>query len=407
LLDWGDPDGWGRFVAVMTQAQYRQKIFSPDLAPRIEMARIIGGAFTSEFVAPLIPVAPQEGVRAWFARGVYWTSRGIVLLLLLSGFGRLWRRRRWLAAGIALAIVGNATLKMSYYGVWELNQVLRYLLPAFLLAALCIGLGYARLLGGERRSLRRTLLSLLLLFPLIVGNFFRQDRSRHFLARDRIADILASLPEEAVVLVSGDNEIFPAWYLQRVEKFREDVAVIPRSAWQAGWLIEDVATRSTAPGWPERLDLRRRGEAIPAYLEGIVEGGERPVFTLFEDTNDPTLRKVFERWHEKFRFDPYGLAFRIVRKEAPERDLLAENIAIFRNYRLAGLATLPHDPHTVSSLHRYAAAFNRVGLLAMAAGRLEVARAWFERAVALGLDDPSPRINLATAVLRSGALNRG
>ena len=71
---------------------------------------------------------------------------------------------------------------------------------------------------------------LLLIVPLLmaVQNWDDHDRSHRFIARDAAANILNSCSRDSqgtVLFTYGDNDTFPLWYIQTVEKERQDVRV--------------------------------------------------------------------------------------------------------------------------------------------------------------------------------------
>ncbi|HEX5830831.1 MAG TPA: DUF2723 domain-containing protein, partial [Gemmatimonadaceae bacterium] len=63
------------------------------------------------------------------------------------------------------------------------------------------------------------------------------------LARDAALAVLTSAPARSVVLTAGDNDTYPVWYLQQVERVRRDVIVIPVSLLPAGWYRAELARR--------------------------------------------------------------------------------------------------------------------------------------------------------------------
>ena len=54
---------------------------------------------------------------------------------------------------------------------------------------------------------------------------------------------LTPLPDRAVLITAGDNDSFPLWYLQLVEKTRPDIAVITSPLLGADWYRAEVAER--------------------------------------------------------------------------------------------------------------------------------------------------------------------
>ena len=69
---------------------------------------------------------------------------------------------------------------------------------------------------------------LLLLIPLVMAfqNWDDHDRSGRYIARDIARNMLESCDKNALLFTLGDNDTFPLWYMQEVEKYRTDVQVI-------------------------------------------------------------------------------------------------------------------------------------------------------------------------------------
>ena len=78
--------------------------------------------------------------------------------------------------------------------------------------------------------------------PIAPGHtkFFEHDRSGNRIAHEYAWNILAGLDENAIIFTNGDNDTFPIWYLQAVEKFRTDVTVVNLSLINLPWYIKQL-----------------------------------------------------------------------------------------------------------------------------------------------------------------------
>lgn len=61
---------------------------------------------------------------------------------------------------------------------------------------------------------------------MCLENYDDHNRTGRYAASHIAANILNSLPEDAIIFVDGDNSTFPLWYAQEVEGIRKDVRVV-------------------------------------------------------------------------------------------------------------------------------------------------------------------------------------
>jgi tetratricopeptide (TPR) repeat protein len=126
--------------------------------------------------------------------------------------------------------------------------------PAFVVFATMIGVGMAALMyflgdglryaKDNRDNLFRYLAfgavgTVLLLMPLnpAFANYRGHDRSKDFAPADYAYNILQSCKPNSIIFTNGDNDTFPLWYLQEVERVRNDVRVVNLSLLNTDWYI--------------------------------------------------------------------------------------------------------------------------------------------------------------------------
>lgn len=126
---------------------------------------------------------------------------------------------------------------------------------AFFAFALWIGLGAAAVIEWiaarlKSDSIRRAtavtvVVVLFLLSPvmLVASNWEMQDRSDNYVAWDYSYNMLMSLEPNAILFTNGDNDTFPVWYMQEVEKVRTDVRIVNLSLLNTGWYIKQLKVR--------------------------------------------------------------------------------------------------------------------------------------------------------------------
>lgn len=162
-----------------------------------------------------------------------WVGAVLVLFALIC----LWKRQRDVViaylAGVTvflLVIAGYFNAPPDFIFLTE-----EFFTPLYLLSAVLIGVGLFHVMGfvvrnaslPERYGLKVYLLVLVLMFSLPVSlcavNYYENDQHNNYIAYDYATNSLRSLPQNAVMFTWGDSGAFPLWYLQGVERMREDL----------------------------------------------------------------------------------------------------------------------------------------------------------------------------------------
>lgn len=116
----------------------------------------------------------------------------------------------------------------------------------------------------------------------LLGNWTSADRARSredSAARQVGVALLESAPRDAVLFLDGDNDSYPVWYLQQVERMRPDVLPVTIPLLPAGWYPEELARRT---GWrwdAERpvAGARTRAEQQMALISDAARRAGRPI----------------------------------------------------------------------------------------------------------------------------------
>jgi hypothetical protein len=213
LLNWGDPKTLTQFIWNLLRKGYPVDKPVRDLA--LLWAQV--NAFN----------VPRE-----------FTWVGLALLLL--GLAAFFRKRR---AEVLAYLIGVGFFLLVIVGYFNTLPDLIFLTeefftPLYLLSAVFIGLGIFHLLrtavSGLPAARLRSLPVLvpaglcLLALPTTVCalHYVENDQHENYIAFDYASNSLRTLPQGAVMFTWGDSGAFPLWYLQGVERMREDLDLL-------------------------------------------------------------------------------------------------------------------------------------------------------------------------------------
>ena len=117
---------------------------------------------------------------------------------------------------------------------------------AFMCWGLWAGFGAVRAMRAATKSRSLPLAGALAAFVPIILNWSavsRQIEPAATDARRNAIRILETAPPRAVVLAHGDNETYPVWYLQEVERLRRDVTIVVVPLLPAEWYRSELVRR--------------------------------------------------------------------------------------------------------------------------------------------------------------------
>jgi len=118
---------------------------------------------------------------------------------------------------------------------------------SFYAFSIWIGLGVLLLIRAIDRYIPRAIAAgavtaIALGVPALMAseNWDDHDRSGRFMARDFGHNYLVSTAPNAILFSMGDNDTFPLWYNQKVERVRTDVRVCNLSYLQTDWYVQQM-----------------------------------------------------------------------------------------------------------------------------------------------------------------------
>lgn len=265
LLNWGDPRTLSRFLWSFLRKGYPMETVDRDLPLLLKQL----AAFN------LVHEFSVVGLFLILVGAVAFRNRGKEFII---------------AFGIAIAVF--LAYIVGYQNTPEETIFLteEFFTPLYLLASVFIGMGLftmaeaiAGLVGSSVSRVRAVVLVLLMaLLPaaLCRANFHENDQHENFLAFDYAVNTFRSLPVGAALFTWGDSGAFPLWYLQGVERMREDLDLLHIPHLQFGWYLDSF------PHLFRRSVLRKAPvETMPVRDVLFLAMGEqlarRPVFWDF------------------------------------------------------------------------------------------------------------------------------
>ncbi|MRR38645.1 DUF2723 domain-containing protein, partial [bacterium] len=267
LLNWGDPRTLDQFLWNLLRKGYPSEPPVRDLALLWQQI----GAFN----------VPRE-----------FTGVGVALLLLGLGVSLRGQRDEVIAY-----LLGAGTSLLVIVGYFNTQPDLIFLTeefftPLYLLSAVFMGLGLFWLL---RRALDSVQVEKLTSVPIkiLVGvfvlmlpgticalNYYENDQHDNYVAFDYASNTFRSLPQGAVLFTWGDSGAFPLWYLQGVERMREDLDLLHTPHLVFRWYLDafpHLFSRSMLRAVPESA-LSAESALKMAVAEQM---SSRPVFIDF------------------------------------------------------------------------------------------------------------------------------
>jgi hypothetical protein len=171
----------------------------------------------------------------------------LLLLLFLCSFGLIWYMN-----------FGDGTVPGERLEVRDRDY---FFLPAFVIFAGCLGLGAGALITAAEKALSKNgnskaakvpayaLGIVFFLMPALAlsNNYHRNSRSGNWIPWDYAFNLLNSCEKDAIMFTNGDNDTFPLWFLQEVEKVRRDVRIVNLSLLNTDWYILQLKHQMNVP----------------------------------------------------------------------------------------------------------------------------------------------------------------
>ncbi|MDA8156937.1 MAG: DUF2723 domain-containing protein [Actinomycetota bacterium] len=155
-------------------------------------------------------------------------AAGVLLTVAALLFFIKNKQDRYLLLAVApwIFILPRMTLTGTIQSEKNIEEVRRYYVPLLYILCVIFAMQASRLYFFLKKSGLRTVSAagVLLIVPVFyIPSDLRHSASGNYLAYDRARDSLSVMPPESVYILYGDNPAFGDYYIQWVERYREDI----------------------------------------------------------------------------------------------------------------------------------------------------------------------------------------
>ena len=259
--------------------------------------------------------------------------------LALLGLVHLWSRNRTVfiayfvsVATFLLVIAGYFNTRMEMIFLTE-----EFFTPLYLLTAAVVGVGLFRLLAYAVRTARLpeqigvpvygvvALLFFTLPSALCAVNFFENDQHKNYIAFDYASNSLRSLPQNSILFTWGDSGAFPLWYLQGVERMREDIDLPHTPHLVFDWYLDSMP-RVFKESNLRKFDTTTFGPETALRIAVAENIGVRPVYIDFSTR--------YSTEYKEYRPVQQGIVYRMRKRSEPSG---VPDVSVWDNYNNRGL----------------------------------------------------------------------
>jgi hypothetical protein len=166
---------------------------------------------------------------------------------LIDIFRGNWR----LAFALTILFLSASLGAVFYFNLPEsyFRSIDRHYLPSLVIFAAIIAYGLGSFLvllsKGRRLVAIMAITILILILPgyQLAKNYKQCDNSTNYFTIDFAANVIRTLPQNAIIFTNGDNDTYPLWYIQQVEKERPDIAIINLPLLNAPFYVNQLKAR--------------------------------------------------------------------------------------------------------------------------------------------------------------------
>ncbi len=345
---WGPLGDLAALWQHLSGALYRSSFFSLPLEGMLLNAQRWLVQAVGEFHFTLVPLVAWGGLVAW--------QRDRSAFVLVGG-----------------AIACNLIAALNYHR--DPNGLPVFYLLSIVGLAVWLGMGLDAL-ARRVRPVVSVPVAALVVAVVFISHYEESDRSENWVADRYGRDILADLPEGAILITEGDDAAFVLDYLLRLEGLRPDVTLYNR-----------MGRGTDVLAWSEYALSPLKRDRLRWQREAALARGTRPLF-YFVPRRAPISGWVFV---------PAGLVYRL---QAPDDSTGAAPPLEMGNALSTGFF---RDPWVRKIQSNY---YFMAGEECLWAGDRTGAVAAYEQAAAVAFDSRTTRFNVALKLFEAGEMER-
>ena len=257
-IDENNPETWLGMQDYLARKQYGEHSLLLTMMERkatfwaYQIKKMYLRYFAWQFVGKGTTLGPDGYiVEAWSLRGLMMIPFVVGLVGAYYHFRRDWKHA--LPVLVLFFVTGLAVLLYLNQDDPQPRERDYAYEGSFFAFSIWIGIGVYALLEtaqsfvNEKKELVKpvsigviAVLTVILPLNMFRVNFESHDRSGNYVPYDYSYNILETCEPDAIIFTNGDNDTFPLWYLQYVEKVRPDIRVVNLSLLNTPWYIKQL-----------------------------------------------------------------------------------------------------------------------------------------------------------------------